>query len=257
MFLREGEFCKESIFESNQLPEGKTWGNSWTGYGNYLPKCLSPRDLADPDKKFDAGWGLFTVQRGTYERIFNEAGDYRKEASVKEWASGVLSQGAEHTGLFFYKYAARTGYNKVTTGDDGLNYENNMRLFRLAETYLNAAELNFYAGGAGAAQPYLDPIRDRAFGGSAPALTATLENIKLERHRELFGEGQRFWDLVRWGSDETGRTINQVLDATDVPFRMDRTWNDQKKYLPLPSDEMDKTKGAGEFELVQNPGWGE
>jgi hypothetical protein len=258
MFLREGEFCRESIFEANHLPEGKSWGNSWTGYGNYLPKTVSPRDLNDPTGTFDAGWGLFPVQRGTFERIFTEAGDYRKDASAIEWASGAYNGGFQHTGLFVGKYAARTGYNANTTGDAALNYENNMRIFRLAETYLNAAELlvsGATASGAASAQAYLDIVRNRAFGGSAPALTATLANIKLERHRELFGEGQRFWDLVRWGSDETGSTTADILTVNDPAFFMSRTWTDQKKYLPLPKAELDKTKGT-EYELVQNPGWG-
>jgi hypothetical protein len=255
MFLREGEFCRESIFEANHLPEGKTWGNSWSGYGNYLPKCAAPRSLNDPTKTFDAGWGLFPVQRATFERIFSEDGDFRKTASAIEWASGSYEAGFQNTGLFLGKYAARIGYNNNTTGDAALNYENNMRIFRLAEAYLNAAELSFYASGAGAAQPYIDAIRARAFAdATAPALTATLENIKLERHRELFGEGQRFWDLVRWGVDETGKTTRDILTVTDDAFYMNRVWEDYKKYLPLPKAELDKTKGT-EHELAQNPGW--
>jgi hypothetical protein len=254
MFLREGEFCKESIFESNQLPEGKSWGNSWSGYGNYLPKCAAPRDLKDLTGTFDAGWGLFPVQRVTFKRIFNESGDVREEASAIEWATTTYSGGFQHTGLFMGKYAARTGYNKNTTGDAALNYENNMRIYRLAETYLNAAELSFYAGDGGAAQSYLDAIRARAFNNAAPNLPATLENIKLERHRELFGEGQRFWDLVRWGSDETGKTTAEILTVNDPSFSMNRVWEDWKKYLPLPKAELDKTKGT-EYELTQNPNW--
>jgi hypothetical protein len=254
MFLREGEFCKESIFEANHLPEGKSWGGSWSGYGNYLPKCAAPRELKDPTETYDDGWGLFPVQRGTFERIFNESGDFRKEAGAIEWPSNVYGGGFQHTGLFMGKYAARTGYNDNVTGDAALNYENNMRIYRLAETYLNAAELSFYAGGAAAAQPYLDAIRARAFGDNAHSIEATLENIKLERHRELFGEGQRFWDLVRWGSDETGQTTAQILTVNDPNFYMARTWEDYKKYLPLPKAELDKTKGT-EYELIQNDGW--
>lgn len=34
IWVKEGEFCDESIFESNQLPEGKTWGASATGLRN-------------------------------------------------------------------------------------------------------------------------------------------------------------------------------------------------------------------------------
>jgi len=109
-------------------------------------------------------------------------------------------------------------------------------------------------GGQGAAQPYLDAIRDRAFGDATHRIPATLENIKLERHREFFGEGMRFWDLVRWGSDENDRPISQVLSVTDMSIPIQRTWDDTKKFLPIPQSEIDKTKGT-EYELKQNPGY--
>jgi hypothetical protein len=156
--------------------------------------------------------------------------------------------------MFLRKYAARLGYNANTTGDAALNYENNMRIYRLGETYMNAAELAFYTGGQGAAQPYLDAIRARAFGDNTHSITATLNNIKLERHRELFGEGQRFWDLVRWGSDETGRTIEQVLSVNDPAHNLVRTYTSDKRFLPIPKGELDKTKGS-EYEMVQNQGY--
>lgn len=253
MFMREGEFCRESIFESNNIPEGKTWGNSWTGYGNYMPTVIAPRDLKDPAGVFTAGWGWCPVQTGAYA-IFNEAGDYRKDASVTQWPSGTYSPGYQNTGLFLRKYAARAGYNANTSGDAPLNFENNERIYRLAETYLNAAELAFYTSGQAAAQPYLDAIRDRAFGNANNRISATLNNIKLERHREFFGEGQRFWDLVRWGSDENGRAIEQVLSVNDPSHNLVRTYTSDKRFLPIPKDEIDKTKGT-QYELQQNPGW--
>nr|AIA99606.1 hypothetical protein [uncultured bacterium contig00110(2014)] len=253
IFLREGEFCRESIFESNQLPEGKDWGTSWNGYGSYLPQVISPRDLNDSKGTFTSGWGWCPVQEGAYA-IFDEAGDYRKDASITQWPSGTYNPGYQSTGLFLRKYAARAGYNKATTGNPALNYENNTRIYRLAEAYLNAAELSFYTGGEAAAKPYLDAVRDRAFGDQLHRIAASLNNIKLERRRELFGEGSRFWDLVRWGSDEKGRDIATVLSVVDNAHYMNRVWDDNKKCLPLPKDEVDKTKGT-EYELVQNPGW--
>ncbi|MDR2824183.1 MAG: RagB/SusD family nutrient uptake outer membrane protein, partial [Prevotellaceae bacterium] len=206
-----------------------------------------------PAGLFTSGWGWAPVQEGAYA-IFNETGDRRKEASVNAWAEGEYSPGYQNTGLFLRKYAARVGYNDNKTGDAALNYENNMRIYRLAETYLNAAELAFATGGQGAAQPFLDAIRERAFGDNAHAIPATLNNIKLERRRELFGEGHRFWDLVRWGSDETGRSIEQTLSVNDPDHNLVRTYTADKRFLPIPKDEIDKTKGT-EFELQQNPGW--
>ena len=250
MFLREGEFCSESIFEVNHFSNsiGKTWDNGWHGFGTYTPRFIGARDLNYPP--FVGGWGFCPVQPGAYA-IF-ENGDYRKDASIMEFPDGTYGPAFQNTGFWVKKHIARTGYNDGTNGDRDLNYENNKRIFRLAETYLNAAELAFYAGGEAAAKPYLDAIRERAFGTANP-IPATLNNIRLERRREFLGEGMRFWDLIRWGCDETGRPIEQVLTVNDPNYNISRTWDDTKKFLPIPQGEIDKTKGT-DFELKQNPG---
>jgi hypothetical protein len=247
MYLREGEFCSESIFEVNHYANstGKGWGNAWAGFGSYTPCFSGPRDVVGSIAPFEAGWGFCKVVPEAYA-IFEDA-DYRKDASVLEVNSNATYQ---NTGLSLKKYMARVGYNIGTSGDRPLNYENNKRIYRLAETYLNAAELAVYAGDNATAQEYLDIVRSRAYNGAAPALTATLDNIKLERHREFFGEGMRFWDLVRWGSDENGTDIVNVLSTTK--YEVNRTWSDNKKFLPIPQNEIDKTKGTI-YELVQNP----
>lgn len=249
IFLRDGEFCSESIFEVNCIPEGKSWGNAWGGYGNYTPRFIGSRDINV--KPFVAGWGFCPVNPTTFANLFNETGDYRKDASVIEIPGSA--GGYQNFGLFLKKYIAREGYNDGSMGDRDLNYENNKRIYRIAEAYLNAAELELATGGSGA-QQYLDAIRDRAFGDANHRIPATLENIKLERHREFFGEGMRFFDLVRWGSDEKGTSIATLLSVTDSNVPISRTWDDNKKFLPIPQSEIDKTKGT-EFELKQNPGY--
>ena len=260
IFLRNGEFCKESIFEVNRTPNGRSWGNAWAGYGAYTPRFIGARnDLVVPDP-YAAGWGFCPVNPTTFDALFSEVGDYRKDASVIQFplvnAKGeAVTQYQNPAGLYLKKYVARKGYNEGTQGDRDLNYENNTRIYRIAEAYLNAAELEVVAGGGtAAAQPYLDAIRDRAFGDTNHRIPATLSNIKLERHREFFGEGLRFWDLVRWGSDENDRPISAVLTVTDLNIPISRVWGDNKKFLPIPQGEIDKTAGT-EFELVQNPGY--
>lgn len=249
IFLEDGEFCSESIFEVNCRSAGKTWGNAWAGYGNYTPRFIGARDIGAP---YAAGWGFCPVNAVTFNTLFNEVGDYRKDASV---IAHTTSADYCNTGLFLKKYIARIGYNKGTQGDPDLNYENNRRIYRIAEAYLNAAELEIAAGGGqGAAQPYLDAIRDRAFGDANHRIPATLNNIKRERHREFFGEGLRFWDLVRWGSDENDRPISNLLTVTDADAPYTRTWDDTRKFLPISQSEIDKTEGS-EFPLVQNPGY--
>lgn len=240
---------RESIFEVNHLPEGKTWGDGNQGYGTNLPAFISPNELNAGNKigDFKGGWGFGPVRPATWN-IYEE-GDTRREGSINRWEPGQYTARFQDTGLFQAKYAARVGYNPQ--GDTDLNYCNNLRIFRYSEALLTYAEMLVIHGqspvSSVTAQGCLDMVRERAFGKSTP-IPATAENIKLERRREFVGEGIRFWDIVRWG--------DTYLLTENIPeFNSVRTWNDNYKYLPIPQSEIDKTAGMGEFELKQNPGY--
>ena len=246
---REGEFGSGSIFEANQLADGKDWGAAWTGFGTNLPAFISPNGLTGADllsgsTEYQGGWGFAPV-RSELVDIF-EDGDTRLAASINQFTAGTYTARFQDTGYFMAKYAARKGYNDAPyTGD--LNYENNVRIFRYAEVLLNIAELIVIDGQASTtgltAETCLDAVRTRA---GVASIAATEDNIKLERRREFIGEGMRFWDLVRWG--DTNLLTENVTDFSSV-----RTWDDTRKYFPIPQSEIDKT--SGEFKLVQNPGY--
>ncbi len=247
MWEDENEFCDESVLESNQLPEGKSWASGWSGYGTNYPAFISPNDLKDPSDVFKGGWGFATVRNTAYE-IYEE-GDTRRNGSINVWEEGMYVGRFQDTGMFMRKYAARKGYNDAPYDVD-LNYCNNLRLFRYAEVLLNYVELvkmNNQAETGVSAQSCLNQIRERAF-GKASDVPATPDNIKLERRREFLGEGMRFWDLVRWGDAE------RVLTENLTEFNSVRKFENWMKYLPIPQSEMEKTKNT-DFELVQNGQW--
>ncbi|MEO6520674.1 MAG: RagB/SusD family nutrient uptake outer membrane protein [Mucilaginibacter sp.] len=113
-------------------------------------------------------------------------------------------------------------------------------IYRLAETYLIAAEALFMDNRAGEALPYINAIRERAaYPNSNTAImditTAdiTLDFILDERSRELCGELSRWQDLVR-----TGTLLNRVkLHNADAranikPFHVLR---------PIPQSQIDGT----------------
>ena len=243
----ESDFSQESIFETNQISDGKRdWGAAWTGCGTNLPAYISPNELNDP--VFCGGWGFGPVRQATWDMY--EAGDVRREGSINKFEDGTYGARFQNTGLFQKKYAARTALRSAI-GTVDLNYPNNLILFRYAETLLNYAELVGVRGAAAAdgvsAQDCLDEIRSRAGLGSIPVNEA---NIKSERRKEFVGEGMRFWDLIRWGDAAT------VLTEQDEAFQSVRTFNPAKdKYLPIPQSEMSRTAGTGEFELKQNNGY--
>lgn len=76
--------------------------------------------------------------------------------------------------------------------------------FRLAETYLIAAEAAFMIGNTADAVKYINTVRERAAypTGNATAMDITASDLSQdfildERTRELCGENVRWWDLVR------------------------------------------------------------
>lgn len=77
------------------------------------------------------------------------------------------------------------------------NQISNIMIYRLAETYLIAAEANMHLGNTGTALKQLNKVRNRAHAGSLT--TIDQQTILDERARELAGEGQRWYTLKRMG----------------------------------------------------------
>lgn len=73
------------------------------------------------------------------------------------------------------------------------------------------------------------------------------ERIQRERAFELAGEGQRYWDLRRWGMLE-----QSVSDATDIfgDLMYTRSYQQRHELWPIPLVEMERN-----LNLTQNPGW--
>ena len=146
----------------------------------------------------------------------------------------------QDTGYFLGKYIAKSENNKDQAADGDLNFNNNLRIYRFAETLLNAAELIVRTGGNMAdAEEYLNKVHHRA--GLTDNKAATIDNIIDERHKEFVGEGKRYWDLIRTGKAAT----TLVPDA--YGYRTN-TWTEKKKYLPIPLSEIDASHGT----LTQN-----
>lgn len=79
----------------------------------------------------------------------------------------------------------------------------NWPVLRLADLILMQAEVKAELGAEGEAIQLLNQIRQRAFGNSEHAISASGEALKeailQERKLELLGEGTRRWDLIRSG----------------------------------------------------------
>ena len=113
----------------------------------------------------------------------------------------------------------------------------NIKVIRLSEIYLIAAEAALQSGDKEAAADYLNEIRKRS-PNLAPATkeTVNLDMILDERSKEFFGEGHRFFDMIR-----CNRSIEFNDDFRNVPISqrekvIDRTF--YKIVLPISQDEI-------------------
>lgn len=97
---------------------------------------------------------------------------------------------------------------------------NQMVLFmRLAEFYLNYAEIQIALGNENLAREYINKVRERE-SVSMPAITSTGEELvreyKNERAVELHLEDSRFFDLMRWKDAPGNVDLNPIRGLTEV-----------------------------------------
>jgi hypothetical protein len=193
----------------------------------------------------NGGWfGLRTRQ----EFVAKFAGDPR---GMFYTSGQTLSIG--NIGNFGDGYAVEKYKNIKSTGGQGSDVSGNFvdidfPVFRLADAYLMYAELAARGqGSTSQAATYVNTLRTRA-GGSA-TITAgdiTLDFVLDERGRELYWEGHRRQDLIRFGK-YTGSTYNwQWKGGVQAGTSID----DKFKIFPIPA-----TAIGSNPTLQQNPGY--
>jgi len=131
-------------------------------------------------------------------------------------------------------------------------------VFRLAETYLIAAEAYLQAGNLGKALQYYNVIRTRAakpgfnpstglaYSAELQATSLTLDDILDERARELAGEEMRWFELKR-----TGKLIARTL-AYNEEAKASNSLKSFHMLRPIPQSQIDLNRGTL---FPQNPGY--
>jgi len=91
------------------------------------------------------------------------------------------------------------------------------------------------------------------FASQAEARTA----VRLERRLELAMEGQRFFDLRRWGGADTTIANYVAKEKTRIPYlRLATPFTLPKyRYYPIPSVQIELSRVGTQERLTQNPGW--
>lgn len=144
-------------------------------------------------------------------------------------------------------------YSNGGTPHDSYNVDIDFFLFRVAEAYLNAAEAEMHLNGEGSAKAkkYIDALRNRAH--AAVRASYTLNDVLDERSRELYCEGLRRTDLIRFNQfGGTQATYKWELKGGSTNGT---TFAKTNNLYPIPSSEIRSNKNLTQidgYNEVQN-----
>lgn len=244
LFHQSGDLCEEMIFQANVLEntgvgdwDNKIQRTSWmfVQFWNWrTDKLASKPSFIGPD-----GWGGHAIRADFAERMLaNDGNSPRRKATFltpdeffyeMDW-NGTKDQGLTReqletsnqigikapTGLYgFGGYFANKFVARSEDFEKGWYGFKNLTIFRYAEVLLMYAEACAQTNDSDGLQ-YLKEIQTRA-GSNHISTQLTMQEVKNEKSFEMWLEGVRFPDIVRWGDTEglvnNGKNIPSSYDA--------------------------------------------
>ncbi len=221
------------------------------GNGNQLMQAVAPKySIAGGLPGLAAMWESDIPTIELYN-AFDDA-DERKAATFHlDWVSPKNGQVYTSSIPLFYKYFEE-GESKCQNSDA------NFHVLRYADALLMYAEALNELGSTSEAEPYINRIRERAFNDSdhnysGLSQSELREKIRQERRLEFALEGQRFFDLTRWGifverMVEHGQ--NEAALAESLKADISANVKDIHNRFPIPQHEIDLNP-----DLSQNTGY--
>lgn len=134
----------------------------------------------------------------------------------------------------FRQGGVRTNKFEIATGAQP-NLNNDFPVFRYGDVILMKAEVRLRRGDAAGALAFVNQLRDRA--GADRFTAVTLDNLLAERGREMYAEGWRRSDLIRFG-------------RFGAPWWEKPTSTANRNVFPVPLNKIQSNT-----KLTQNPGY--
>jgi tetratricopeptide (TPR) repeat protein len=238
----------ESIFEINFSSTGVGAGwdnnaNSNTVFTLCAPRTSGNNSVPAP-ATFEWGWGVNQPTK-KLAAAFDAMGDTaRKNHSIISSDSIVKlfknanvkdSMVNDENGWWDLKHARQKGYFTNTN-----QVNQNLVVLRLADVYLMLAEAYNMIGDNADALTYINKVRVRA--DLAPLSSVSLQQIKDERQLELCLEGDRYYDLIRWGDAEKVLTAPVYLTGPNAAnsYAEGTPGTKTNGLMPIPQQEMNE-----------------
>lgn len=221
--------------EVSQEKDGVTAG--WDG-NRARPELIQKFEFSNPNYAEDQDAESIKDKRG----IFYAEG---RTLEVNTWVKSFVTDG-----WAVFKFSNLTSEDKYLA--DTQFPETDFPLFRLAEMYLNYAEAVKRGGQGGSeaqAVKYINELRTRGYGnnsGNIGTATMTLDFILDERSRELYWEGMRRTDLIRYDYYTTDKYIWNFKGGVKNGVKVD----DYRNLFPIPLSDLSVNSN-----LTQNDGY--
>ncbi len=234
------EVNSEFIFQVrfSELRDWGDWGARNYSEGNWAAIMYGFR--IQSDDVYAEGWSFAPVSQNLVDMYAEN--DTRKAASfVHESEIESLTEGYQHTGYAFKKFHPTIADDPITA-NRMLNQPFDRPDLRLADVLLMGAEL-YLNTDMGKARQYFNAVHQRAT-GSEYAGDLSLEVIFDERRKEFAGEGQRYFDLMRRGTDYMAQKLGEIDLGGDFSINFDPT---RKGLLPIPQREINLNPNFQQF----------
>lgn len=163
----------------------------WNGFA-VVPTFFDTYESGDKRKVANFIYGL---QKDYNGNVINESVTHQ-DLNIDPYLPALYMTAEDYTPAQIRTTGARIGKFEIKMGAKE-NLSNDFPLFRLSDFYLMKAETQVRLGAPGDGDFWVNEIRDRA--GVSTWTDADLDDILAERGRELFCEGHRRQDLIRFG----------------------------------------------------------
>jgi len=249
-FIKTNDNNAESLFEIQNQNVGGT--QPWAGENaNESQGVTTAQEFAPTEV---AGWfEAFPTNKmfAEFQQEKTTTGDF----DPRMYASIVWNYpGATYYNKPFSEFTLQFGYNSLIRkyqnwrdNNEGIFIsEINEKALRYADILLLYAETLTMQGRTAEAYPLVNRIRTRALLAELPAGYSQgqmMAEIEHQRMVEFFREGQRFYDLKRWGLLQ-----QEIMNSDKVGKEF---FNPQKNdYFPIPQNEINTNPN-----IEQNPAW--
>ena len=214
-------FVAASIDDKNRTVTGETLGTSATNWSGMRVRPSFLTKFVNNPSDFEGKTAKQIRDMGIDDRAMIWGVDHKLDLGKND---------AFKQGLTIVKW--NNVYSNHGTTHDTEKVDTDFFLFRVAEAYLNAAEAEMHLNGANSdkAKGWIDALRDRAH--AEKRSTYSLEDVLDERARELYCEGLRRTDLIRYnqfggaqatynweykGGNEKGTTFDKKFNVYPLP----------------------------------------